>query len=429
MKHAVLLIFFILYSVSASINGSVDSESQIVYRIFPVNENELETLYEFHRAYSDDVMDFWKEPTTIGYPVDILMTKSTLFQIMELHHIRFSKMEVMIDDVDSIIRNQFDGNSRKNNSMINTVGSFYCSDEYKSYEEIYVYIRDLVNQHSDISRIVIIGQSLEGRDIYGVEISIPETDPAAKRGIYIDGGIHAREWIAPAVSLNILLNLLRGYEDGDAQVLELLKAYDVTIVPVINVDGYTYTWTSNRMWRKTRRPNPGGSFGVDMNRNAPVYFCERGASTTPSSDIYCGPFPNSEPELVDTFNYISGLGNVLVYWNLHSYGQEIILPYAYDNSIVTPDRADHLAAGNELWNGINSATGNQYDRPRPPNGIYSGFAMDYIYIELDVKYSGLIELRDTGRYGFVLPESQICPTSLEIWEGFKLHAFYAIKNP
>jgi len=183
------------------------------------------------------------------------------------------------------------------------------------------------------------------------------------------------------------------------------------------------------MWRKTRRVNSDGSYGVDMNRNADVYFCSQGGSTTPSSDSYCGPYPNSEPELVATFDYIQKLGNVLVYWNLHSYGQELIIPYAYDHSIITPDREDHLRAGGLLWDGIYRATQVQYDGPRPPNGIYSGFAMDYIYINLGVKYSGLIELRDTGTYGFLLPESQICANSLEIWEGFKLHALFAAVHP
>jgi len=119
---------------------------------------------------------------------------------------------------------------------------------------------------------------------------------------------------------------------------------------------------------------------------------------------------------------------VLVYWNLHSYGQEIIIPLAYDNSIVTPDRAAHLSAGDFFWDGINSATGYNYDGPRPPNGIYSGFAMDHIYLVLNVKYSGLIELRDTGNNGFLLPESQICGNSEEIWEGFKAHALYAAEH-
>jgi hypothetical protein len=402
---------------------SQNLEAQKVVRIVPQNEFELEELRNSVRDYPN--VDFWKEPTIVGYPVDILINSTFEYSILAQS---FGKVEILIEDLSELINNQFDGQSRKLGSSYSYgPNAFECYDVYLSYPNIQQYIQSLVSKNPTIAKIVTIGRSLENRVIQGVQISVPSS--SVKRGIYIDSAIHAREWIAPAVNLNILLNLLTGYTIGDPQVVQLLSQYDVTIVPVLNVDGYTFTWTTNRNWRKTRRPNPGGSFGVDMNRNAEVYFCQRGASTTPSSDTYCGPYANSEPELVATFEYIKNLGNVLVYWNLHSYGEEIILPYAYDNSIVTPDRSDHLRAGNLFWDAIYAATGEQYDKPRPPNGVYSGFAMDYIYINLGVKYSGLIELRDRGRYGFVLPESLICPNSLEIWEGFKAHARFAYANP
>ena len=47
----------------------------------------------------------------------------------------------------------------------------------------------------------------------------------------------------------------------------ILDNLDVYIVPIVNVDGYIYTWTNNRLWRKNRRDNGGGVFGVDINRN------------------------------------------------------------------------------------------------------------------------------------------------------------------
>lgn len=45
------------------------------------------------------------------------------------------------------------------------------------------------------------------------------------------------------------------------------------------------------------------------------------------------------------------------------------------------------------------------------------FFCDRTYAEGKVKYSYSIELRDTGRYGFLLPESEILPSSEETMAG------------
>ena len=47
--------------------------------------------------------------------------------------------------------------------------------------------------------------------------------------------------------------------------------------------------------------------------------------------------------------------------------------------------------------------------------IASGGTLDWTLGELGVKYSYGLELRDTGTYGWLLPEDQILPTAEEIW--------------
>lgn len=66
--------------------------------------------------------------------------------------------------------------------------------------------------------------------------------------------------------------------------------------PFVNPDGFDFTWTDDRLWRKNRRNN-GNSYGVDLNRNYDDHWGGPGASDVPSSDTYRGPSAASEPEV------------------------------------------------------------------------------------------------------------------------------------
>ena len=52
----------------------------------------------------------------------------------------------------------------------------------------------------------------------------------------------------------------------------------------------------------------------------------------------------------------------------------------------------------------------------------SGGSKDYTYGALKIKYSFALELRDKGRYGFLLPANQIVPTAMETFQGIKAMA-------
>ena len=60
--------------------------------------------------------------------------------------------------------------------------------------------------------------------------------------------MHAREWISTAVSTYIISQLVERNEN----YTRLLDTSDWIIMPVSNPDGYEYTHTRDRLWRKTR---------------------------------------------------------------------------------------------------------------------------------------------------------------------------------
>lgn len=72
------------------------------------------------------------------------------------------------------------------------------------------------------------------------------------------GWVCLREWIAVPTVSYIADTLLRGYgTSAGSNSTYLLDNYDVIVCPIINVDGYDYTWNEDRMWRKTRSINAG----------------------------------------------------------------------------------------------------------------------------------------------------------------------------
>lgn len=75
----------------------------------------------------------------------------------------------------------------------------------------------------------------------------------------------------------------------------------------------------------------------------------------------------------------------------------------------------------------------QSDRPllslsAPAPDRASGGTIDWTYNQ-GIKYSYTFELRDTGRYGFLLPASQIIPTAQETWLGLQTIMEHTLSHP
>uniref|UniRef100_A0A915KP98 Peptidase M14 carboxypeptidase A domain-containing protein n=1 Tax=Romanomermis culicivorax TaxID=13658 RepID=A0A915KP98_ROMCU len=89
----------------------------------------------------------------------------------------------------------------------------------------------------------------------------------------IEAGMHAREWATVNVALYVAYELVTNGEMRD--LLENLTWY---IIPVVNMDGYDYSWRKDRTWRKNTVKCRADSLdcracaGVDLNRNFDVHW-------------------------------------------------------------------------------------------------------------------------------------------------------------
>ncbi|XP_012638278.2 carboxypeptidase B [Microcebus murinus] len=415
-----MLVFLVLGAAAlASAHHSGEHfEGEKVFRVNVENENHINLI---HELASTTQIDFWKPDSvtqikphiTVDFRVkaeDIATVENVLKQ-NELQY------DVLISNLRNVMEAQFDSRVRK-------TGHSY--EKYNNWETIEAWTQQVTTENPDLISRSVIGTTFEGRNMYLLKIGKAGTD---KPAIFMDCGFHAREWISPAFCQWFVREAVRTYGQ-EIHMTELLQKLDFYILPVVNIDGYVYTWTKNRMWRKTRSTNAGsGCYGTDPNRNFNAGWCETGASRSPCADTYCGSAAESEKETKALADFIrSHLSSIKAYLTIHSYSQMLLYPYSYDYKLPANNVELNTMAKTAVKE-LASLHGTKYTYGPGATTIYpaAGGSDDWAY-DQGIKYSFTFELRDTGRYGFLLPESQIRATCEETLLAIKYLANYVLEH-
>ncbi|XP_064349222.1 carboxypeptidase B2 isoform X2 [Camelus dromedarius] len=293
---------------------------------------------------------------------------------------------VLLENVEDLIQQQ------TTKDTINPRASSSYYEHYHSLNEIYSWIEVISERYPDMIEKIHIGSSYEKYPLYVLKVSRKEQ--RTKNAMWIDCGIHAREWISPAFCLWFI--------------------------------GY------NRMWRKNRSFHENNScIGTDLNRNfASKHWCEEGASSLSCSETYCGLYPESEPEVKAVADFLRrNINHIKAYISMHSYSQKIVFPYSYNRSKTKDHEELSLVASEAVHAIANTNRNTRYTHGSGSESLYlaPGGSDDWIY-DLGIKYSFTIELRDTGRYGFLLPERYIKPTCTEALAAVSKIASHVIRN-
>ncbi len=294
-------------------------------------------------------------------------------------------------------------------------------ENFKENDEIRAYVDGLAAANPGLASVSVFGASLQGRDLYQITITGPDQpgNAAADRPVVmLNGCQHAREWVSPMTVTYLADQLLAQY-GSDPGVTNLVDTVRIVIVPVVNPDGYVYSWSSQRLWRKNRR----GGYGVDLNRNWGYEWGGEGSDGDTGSEIYRGASPFSEPETTALRDLALTYGDDLVaHIDYHSFGQLILWPFGYAEGVQTPEpdrtRFDDLSTA---MSGAMLAVGGAFYDPIQSVDLYpaSGTCSDWFYGQLGAT-GFTIELRDTGFDGFLLSPSQILPTAEENFVGLLL---------
>ncbi|MGG3682488.1 M14 family zinc carboxypeptidase [Aeribacillus composti] len=193
-------------------------------------------------------------------------------------------------------------------------GNLVNPNQVYTYEEMVRDISELEKAYPNLISKRIIGQSVDGRNIYAVKLGKGKTE------IMINGSHHAREYI----TTNLLMEMIDVYAYAYSKnlrvdgypVRSILNNASIWFVPMVNPDGVTLVQKGHRSAK-----NPayvlklnGGSTnfaawkanirGVDLNRQYPAdWYRIAGNTGRPSPQNYKGPRPLNEPEAKAMVNF------------------------------------------------------------------------------------------------------------------------------
>ncbi|REJ26515.1 MAG: hypothetical protein C6W54_01315 [Bacillaceae bacterium] len=193
-------------------------------------------------------------------------------------------------------------------------GNLVNPNQVYTYEEMVHDISELEKAYPNLISKRIIGQSVDGRNIYAVKLGKGKTE------IMINGSHHAREYI----TTNLLMEMIDVYAYAYSKnlrvdgypVRSILNNASIWFVPMVNPDGVTLVQKGHRSAK-----NPayvlklnGGSTnfaawkanirGVDLNRQYPAdWYRIAGNTGRPSPQNYKGPRPLNEPEAKAMVNF------------------------------------------------------------------------------------------------------------------------------
>ncbi|MEY4616440.1 MAG: hypothetical protein RJB66_1400 [Pseudomonadota bacterium] len=315
-------------------------------------------------------------------------------------------------------------------SALNKPSDFPSADSaYHNYEELTQALRTMAAENSDIVALDSIGKTVEGREIWHLRISTDLSNSRQKPAVIFMGGHHAREHLSIDTPLRLTQKFLQDYRSGDSRVVRLVQSREIHMIPMVNPDGAEFDIVNGnyRMWRKNRRPNSDGSFGVDLNRNYGFHWGTGGSSKNPRQDTYMGTAPFSEPETQAIKNFVEQQDNATLLLSFHTYSQLILYPWGhtYDPIADAKDLSVYrsMAQAMSQWNQYTTQQSSELYQA-------SGDTTDWAYgtqhifsftFELDPAFSG-------GGWGFYPGSGVIAEVVQKNWEPFLYLMEYA-DNP
>lgn len=380
-----------------------------VYAVTTTKSDDVNFLKSLAAIDDDENFDFWSLQSTVGSMSTVMVKPDRQNWFEKSLNDRKIPYEVSIMDLEVVLneerQHQLKMKSRRTGKSVNA--NELTFDRYYEHDEINKYLDSLASSNKNVE-VRVMGKSYEGRDIKVIKLTNGD-GVKKKNSIFIDAGIHSREWVAPATALYIIQQLT-----DEKSTAQILNDVDVVIVPVVNPDGYQYSHRKDRLWRKTRSKNVPGRdvpvcVGTDGNRNFDFHWGEVGASPIPCMETYRGNKAFSEKETQALRDAVDEIKDTCkFYLTLHSYGNYMLYPWGWTSKLPESWKdLDEIAQVGA--SAIKKTTGTIYTVGSSTNVLYAaaGGSDDYMFGIFNIPISITMELPGGGPNGFDMPASRL----------------------
>jgi len=365
-------------------------------RVYGINGTDVQSFYDLN-------IDVWATQNTEDSWADLMLHQDQLSHFLDL----YPNNKIVFENVQTELDRHYEENEKARANSVG-LGAF---DHFPPYPEVSAWLDEQVRDYPNVARIINIGRTHQGTIIKSISLGADSNLPL----YFIHCTIHAREWITTTTCCYIIEQLL-------TVDTTLLLDYHWIIVPVFNIDGYSFSHTgsNNRLWRKNRQPNSGSCVGTDLNRNYAIGFGGPGSGPGQCEEIYRGVNAFSAPETLAESNFLLNYaGPIAAFVDIHSYGGYFMSSWGYTTALPP-----HYSAMNSLMvnsvAAIRAVNGRSYAYGSSANTIYlaSGGSNDYTYGNSNL---GIIPSFTIECFGntFTAPVSSILPVGREVWAGCK----------
>nr|UPI76690.1 M14 metal carboxypeptidase 13 [Antheraea yamamai] len=401
------------------------------YALYEVEVNFLDEAKIFNDLKDKYNLDFWTQAVP-GRPGRVLVPghmregfEDELLNIGIQFTVEVENIKEQLDLEDAMLASA----SVKSNRS--TFGLSF--DTIHRYGVVDQYMVDLANAYPNLVTVVSAGRSIEGRDIKYLKISTTNFQDRRKPVVMLQSLLHAREWVTLPATLYAIQKLVIDVTEQD-----LLQNIDWIILPIANPDGYEFTHTNDRFWRKNRARGfiiADICSGVDLNRNFDIFWGTASSSSV-CSDTFHGRGPFSEPETAIIRDILAEYSSrIELYLDIHSFGSMIL--YGYGNGVLPPNALLVNFLGVRMAQAIDAVKWPQNRNYIVGNVVYilyeaSGGAGDYA-MGIGIPYSYTFELpafrniHNTVQ-GFLVDPDFIEQAGFETWEGIKVGARFVVDN-
>ncbi|KAK2589252.1 hypothetical protein KPH14_007813 [Odynerus spinipes] len=315
-------LYFFLVLLASVAGEKVRYDGYKLYKVHVNNHNGLDTLMNMRE---DEGYSFWNLPRMNDSSL-LLVAPERINEFEGLVNKTRMSSTLMMEDLQRYIDEE--------NPKTDGRATFDWTAYYR-LNVIYQWMNSLAVEYPKIVKIVNGGNSTLGTPIKGLKLQF---NPNKNTSIFLESGIHAREWISVATTTYIANELIFS---EDPAVRSLAESYVWYIFPVFNPDGYEYSHTTNRLWRKNLKRYSFRCKGVDLNRNWESHWAEVGTSSNPCAETFPGARPFSEIETKSMSTFIQNIPEKLTaYIAFHSYSQLLLIPFGHSNERI--DNYDDL---------------------------------------------------------------------------------------